>query len=213
MKIIPLDPNLTLERISGTEEWYEATNYILGDLYEAEELFQDGHRIDCNSLYFVHYPDGTVFQPAEKIKGRYFGNVAYVDGKLNFLMVDFPEGLISVMEFDPEDKETRVVAQLPRSEVKDCYNLLLHGSPLMLSRQPNDGTFEIVWPERLTFGIERTETFDYREGDRLYFCAWYEDPDYREDVIVRSLSGDLLERYPGTIYTMPNGEKWLIGEK
>ncbi len=211
MKNIPLDPSLTLESISGTEEWYEATDYVMGDLYEAEELFQDGHRINCNSLYFLHFPDGKVYEPAERKPGRYFGNVAYADGKLDFLMVDFPEDRISVMEFDPTDHGTSVLAEMPRSGVKDCYNLLVHGSPLILTRQPNDGTFQIIWPWRAEFPIERTETFDFREGDRLYFCAWYEDPDYREDVIVRSLAGEILERYPGTIYTMPDGEKWHLG--
>ena len=208
---IGLDPKITLEPISGTGAWYQATDYVHGDLYEAEELYQDGHSIDCNSLYFIHFPDGTIYEPAPKKKGRYFGNTAYVDGNLAFLMVDFPEDRISVMEFDTVSGETQVLAELSRKDVKDCYNLMVHGSPLFLTRQANDGKFQIIWPWKAEFPIERTETFDFRDGDKLYFAAWYEDPDYREDVIVRSLDGELMDRYPGTIYTMPNGERWKIG--
>ena len=32
-----------LELLSGSREWYWGTDYIHGDLYEAEELFRDGY--------------------------------------------------------------------------------------------------------------------------------------------------------------------------
>ena len=31
-------------------------SYVSGDLYEAEELYQDGHPIKQNRLLFLHYP-------------------------------------------------------------------------------------------------------------------------------------------------------------
>ena len=40
-----------LETIEGTDEWYCGSDYVHGDLYEAEELYQDGHEIDANRLY------------------------------------------------------------------------------------------------------------------------------------------------------------------
>ena len=48
-------------------------------------------------------------------------------------------------------------------------------------------------------------------GERIYFTAWYEDPDYREETIVRSLKGEILDRFPGDIRIMPGGEKWHLG--
>lgn len=40
---------------------------------------------------------------------------------------------------------------------------------------------------------------------------WYEDPDYREETVVRSLQdGAILDRFPGDIRIMPNDEKWLM---
>lgn len=97
------------------------------------------------------------------------------------------------------------------SAVPNCYNLLLHTDPLTLTRTPGDGTFEIVWPEQIRFHIEERETLNFREGDKLYFTVWYEDPDYREETVVRSVrNGSILDRYPGDIRIMPNGEKWNI---
>ena len=107
--------------------------------------------------------------------------------------------------------EVQEVVRLPLSAVKDCYNLMLHTSPLSLTRQPNDGTFEIIWPEHVRFAINDREALNFRDGDKLYFNVWYEDPDYREETVVRSLhGGTILERIPGDIRIMPNGERWLI---
>ena len=51
----------------------------------------------------------------------------------------------------------------------------------------------------------------FRDGDRLYFTLWHEDPDYWEEIVVRSLpDGAILEKFPGSIHTMPNGERWLL---
>ena len=200
-----------LETIEGTDEWYCGSDYVHGDLYEAEELYQDGHEIDANRLVFVHYPEGSVYEAGERKKGRYFGRVWYDRGDLFFVMADFPEGMISLMRFDTKKREVFTEAGIERSSIKDCYNLMPAGSPPMMIRQGNEGFFEMVWPDRVTFPIERTETFNFREGERIYFTAWYEDPDYREETIVRNLKGEILDRFPGDIRIMPGGEKWHLG--
>ena len=133
----------------------------------------------------------------------------YDNGAVAFLAVNFPEGIIRILRFRPG--ELSEVARLPLSAVKNCYNLMLHTSPLMLTRSPGDETFEIVWPEQRCFAIEPREALNFIDGDKLYFTVWYEDPDYREETVVRSLrDGTILDRFPGDIRIMPNGEKWLI---
>ena len=100
---------------------------------------------------------------------------------------------------------------LPLSVVKNCYNLMLHTSPLSLTRQPGDNTFELVWPEQVRFAIKERETLNFRDGDKFYFIFWHEDPDYREETVVRSAQGGtILDRFPGDIRIMPNGDKWLM---
>lgn len=210
MKIIDLHGITNMELVrGGTDEWYWSTDYIHGDLYEAEELFKMGHPVRSNRLYLIHYPDGTVYEPVPAVAGQYIGYPVYDHGAVALLVVNFAESVIRVLRFQPN--ETQEVAKLPLSAVTDCYNLMLHTSPLTLTRQPNDNTIQIVWPEQVRFAIENRETLNFRDRDKLYFTVWYEDPDYREETIVRSLhDGTILERFPGDIRMMANGEKWLI---
>jgi len=66
-------------------------------------------------------------------------------------------------------------------------------------------------PKRKTIAVDPKESFFYREDDRLYFNIWFEDPDYREETIIRSAStGEILERLPGDIHIMPNGDLWHL---
>ena len=200
--------NMELVR-GGTDEWYWSTDYIHGDLYEAEELFRMGHSVQSNRLYLIHYPDGTVYEPVPAVAGQYLGYPVYDDGAVALLAVNFPEGIIRILRFRPD--ELSEIARIPLSAVKDCYNLILHADPLTLTRSPVDGSFEIIWPEQVRFPIEERATLNYRDGDKLYFTVWCEDPDYREETVVRSLQdGTILDRFPGDISIMPNGEKWLV---
>lgn len=212
MKTIDLHGITNLEPVrGGTDAWYWSTDYIHGDLYEAEELFRDGHEIQCNKLYLIRYPESVVYEPIPKTAGQYIGYPVYYHGYVMLLTVHFGEGIIHILRFVPEQEKTEEIAQIPLSAVKDCYNLMLHTSPLMLTRQANDNSFEIIWPERIRFPIKNRESFNFRDGDQLYFTIWHEDPDYWDETVVRSLhDGTILDRYPGDIHIMPNGDKWLI---
>ena len=210
MKRIDLHGIAHMELVrGGTDEWYCSTDYIHGDLYEAEDLFRMGHKVQSNRLYLIHYPDGIVYEPVPSVVGQYLGDPVYEDGSVALLAVNFDKGVIRILRF--QEGETREIVQIPLSAVKDCYNLMLHTNPLTLTRSPSDNTFEIVWPEQVSFAIEERETLNFRDGDKLYFTVWYEDPDYREETVVRSaLDGAILDRLPGDIRVMPNGDKWSV---
>ena len=210
MKTLDLQGMTNMELVrGGTDGWYWSTDYIHGDLYEAEELFRMGHPVQSNRLYLIHYPDGTVYEPVPAVVGQYLGYPVYDNGVVVLLAVNFPEGIIRILRF--ERGETKVVEQIPLSAVRNCYNLMLHTSPLSLTRQPGDNTFELVWPEQVRFTIEGRESLNFRDGDKLYFTVWHEDPNYHEETIVRSLrDGTILDRFLGDIRIMPNGEKWLL---
>ena len=210
MKTIDLHGITNMELVrGGTDEWYWSTDYIHGDLYEAEELFRMGHPVQSNRLYLIHYPDGTVYEPIPAVDGQYLGYPVYDNGAVALLAVSFQEGIIRILRFRPD--ELLEVARLPLSAVQNCYNLIIHANPLTLTRSPKDGSFEIVWPEQARFATDERESLNFRDGDKLYFTVWYEDPDYREETVVRSVKdGAILERLPGDIRIMPNGEKWLV---
>ena len=127
-------PNMELMR-GGTDEWYWGTDYIHGDLYEAEELFRDGHPVKSNRLYLIHYPDGTAYEPVPPVDGQYLGYPVYDGGMVALLAVNFAEQVIRILRFS-RHAGTREITRLPLSEVKDCYNLILHTAPLSLTRSP-----------------------------------------------------------------------------
>ena len=198
-----------LEPLHGSGGWYWGTDYTSGDLYEAEELYEDKHRIGRNRLIFAD-PTGRVVEPVEAAEGQYFGRPAFSQGKFIILLADFPQGVIRLLSYDDTEKTVTEIVSIPRTEIENCYNLMPENEPLMLTRQA-DNHFEIVWPERVKFPIGPTETFCFREGERLYFSKWYEDPDYREEVVVRMLpDGRVSETFDGSINFMANGEKWIL---
>lgn len=205
-----------IEPLVGCNEWYWGIDYTHGDLYEAEELFRDGHPVSRNKVLFVHDPDGRVVQPVIAQEGQYLGRPVYCDGRIVILIVDFPTGQISVIQFDSSlehmlERHMIERTDIPLSTVKDCYNLMLKTAPLMLTRQGSEDTFQIIWPEQVSFAIGERESFWVRRGDKLYFSAWEEDPEYREEIIVRKLeTGEVIDRFPGSNMTMPDGRLWVL---
>ena len=211
MKRIITNGITDLEPLAGSSEGYWGADYASGDLYEAEELFRSGHPIDKNRLVLVRCPEGTVYEPVRTKSGQYLGRPVYHDGRVVLLLVDFPQEKIHILIFRETDGTTEPLAVLPLSIVEDCYNLMLEASPLILTRSAHDNKFQILWPERRDFAIEDHEFFEFLEGNRLYTSVWYEDPDYREEVLVRDYdTGELLERIPGSLRSMPDGQNWLL---
>ena len=211
MKIIKTNGITYLENFEGCSQWYWGTDYSCGDLYEAEEVYLAGKRFEPNRLIFVRYPDGEVFEPIPAEEYQYFGRPAYVDGNIYILYVNFKEQRIYIVQYLHEINEIAAVVDLLLSEVKDCYNLLIDGSPLMLIRQGAEDHFEVIWPEKIEFEVEARETFIYRDGDKLYFNVWEEEDIFKERTHVRDyFTGALVEKIEGTIRTMPDEQKWIL---
>ena len=211
MKRIITNGITDLEPLAGSSEWYWGADYASGDLYEAEELFRSGHPIDKNRLVLVRCPEGTVYEPVRTKSGQYLGRPVYHDGREVLLMVDFPKEEIRILTFYEATEITELLVVLPLSIVADCYNLMLEASPLMLTRSAHDNQFQIIWPKRRDFAIEDHEIFGFLERSRLYTSVWHEDPDYREEVLVRDYdSREVLERIPGSLRFMPDGQNWLL---
>ncbi len=199
-----------LEPLRGSSEWLYGSDYTDGDLYEAEELYRDGHTINKTRLIFVRRTDGAVREPVAARVGQYFGRPVWEDGKIIILLADFPEERIRLLAYCGENDTLETVVTIPGKSVEDCYNLMPVGSPLSLTRQAGN-RFQVIWPEQADFEIGSSESFCFRDGDRLYFSKWFEDPDYREEVVVRALNtGEILEQYPGSLMFHPDGQIWLL---
>lgn len=200
-----------IEPLDGSCEWYWGTDYTHGDLYEAEELYQNGHSVICNRLVFIRYPDGRVVEPIKGRTGQYFGRPISYGGKIQILLADFPKSSFYIFQYDDITNQTTETVSLPLATAEDCYNLMLRQSPLMLIRQANDGKFQIIWPEKVEFDIGETESFFDRKREKLYFCRWYEEPDYREEIVIRKYpTGEILEIISGSRVQMPDGQIWVL---
>lgn len=202
-----------LKPLEGSCGWYYGTDYTDGDLYEAEELFRDGHSIRRNRMILVRWPEGRVEEPIPPKDGQYFGTPVWDGTAPVILLADFPAGELRLVRYADETGTVSPVVTLPLSSVEDCYNLMPHTSPLCLTRQTGE-RFQILWPERADIPILPNESFCFREGEKLYFSQWFEDPDYREEVVVRLLPhGEIAERFRGSTLTMPDGCQWLLTDE
>lgn len=211
IKIIDTHGITYIEPLEGSREWYWGSDYAQGDLYEAEEAYRNHHFINRNRIVFVHYPDGRIAEPVKGKEGQYLGRPISREGKIQILLADFPKSLLLVLQYDDASNQVTVTVSLPFTEVKDCYNLLLRQSPLMLTRQGDDGKFQIIWPEKVEFDIGETEIFFKRKGDILYFCRWYDEPDGREEIVTRKYpTGEVLAVIPGVKTEMPDGQIWVL---
>ena len=200
-----------LEAFPGSGGWHWGVSLPCGDLYEAEELFRQDRRVAGNRLLLVKTPEGRVAEPIAAREGQYFGRPLWHEGEVFLLLADFPAGKVEILAYSPEQDRLRQVAELERDAFADCYNLQLHASPLCLTRQGGEGRFQVLWPDVADFAIGGRESFDFREGDLLYFSRWQEDPDYREEVVVRRLpQGDIASVCPGSILTLADGERWHL---
>ena len=215
MKTIETDGITYIEPVPGAaEEWYFGMDYEHGDLYEAEELFNDGHPVKGRKFCLVHYPDGEVFFPVPKTPGHYSEKPVFVDGGIYMPDVDFPNGTIRIVRFNCKDHQVSIPTEIPLSSVKDCYNLQLHIKPLTLTRQ-RGSELQIVWPEKLSLSMEDHDSFFLRDGEKLFFIRWFEEGEgvdykYWEETIVRDLRGNVIEILPGDVMQMPNGEMWHL---
>ena len=81
----------------------------------------------------------------------------------------------------------------------------------MLTRQGSENRFEIIYPNKTQFPIGVNESFYFRTDEKLYFSAWFEDDEYREEVIIRDINtGKIIEKVHGAMTLMPDGQVWIL---
>lgn len=205
------------EDIEGTSEWYycKIAEDTFCDLYEAEEIIKAGHTYKGMNCALIHFPDGTVYEPFTMQENVYVDTPVYWDGVLYFLVVDFNENRMRIVAWDTETKQTKMVKELLLNEVENCYNLMLRVAPITLVRYAKDDVLEILYPEKKNIQLGECESLYFRDGDKLYCSAWYEDLEYHEKVIVRDYhTGEIQEVFDKqNMRRMPNGDVWMLGKE
>ena len=198
-----------LTELEGSDGLYFGMDSPSGDLYEAEELYADG-KLKEHRMIFVS-SSGEVLDLFSLHGDGAFGDPVYLDGNIYYMAVLFSSRKILIAKYDVAAGSSGIMEVLDLDEVKDCYNLHLDKAPLTLTRQGHENDFQVVWPEKGSFEIDPRESFDFREGDLLVFSRWREDPEYREEAVIRSYpDGKILEILDGTLLHNAKGEKWLL---
>lgn len=101
------------------------------------------------------------------------------------------------------------------SKAGDMINLRLIISPFALVKHDvHNDSVEFLWPKEINYEFEKNESLDFQDDGKLYLTKWIEDPDYREEIIVRdAITGQILERSPGYLRRMPDGSMWKMTSK
>lgn len=59
--------------------------------------------------------------------------------------------------------------------------------------------------------FEENESIIAVNNDKFIFSKWIEEPEYREEIIIRNIDNDkIIHIKLGYLEKMPNGELWLI---
>ena len=189
------------------------------DVQEAEEMFSEGKTFWGSEIMLADVDTGRIAEPFKRAENIFVSRPIWDGEGFAFFEVDFPAGNIGIYRYFPGAEEEKGcsgvikrVADIPLRAAVNCRNMRLVMSPLTLVRGDYDqyDRVDILWPERISFDVEPRESLDFRDGDRFYFSCWQEDPDYREEVIVRDMDGRVEERYPGTIHFFDEDMKLII---
>ncbi len=199
------------ERFDETDSWYYGHWSPCAEAYEVPAY---NNQYPGTRLYFFEYPSGRVFEPLKQQPNVFLSRPVYEqkDNSFGILRYDFNKEIIQVIVFKPESFGLEIVFEIPFSKVGDVNNIRLMTSPWTLMKYDiNHDTVRFLWPREAVYHLEPHETMYFQAAGKLYLSNWMEDPDYREEIIVRDAqSGQILERCPGYMRRMPDGSVWMM---
>ena len=112
MKTIQTNGITNINELPGSGGWYWGIDCTGGDLYEAQELYRDGHEICRSRLLFLHSPDGQTAEPVRAERGQYFGVPVMYREQIFLLLADFPAEKIRIFRWMPGAETAECVEEL-----------------------------------------------------------------------------------------------------
>lgn len=199
------------EKVEGTDSWYFGHWTPCAEAYEVPE-FKNNY--PGTKLYLVEYPSGKVFEPFKQEKNVFLEWPIYEQKEQSFGIIryDFNKEIVQVFSFKPEGSSVTLLTELPFSKLGDMGNVRILTSPFALVKHDVHGNaVDFLWPKEMHLQLEENETLVFQDEGKLYLSKWIEDPDYREEIIVRDTeTGQILERSPGYLLRMPDGSIWQM---
>ena len=202
------------EKVDGTDSWYFGQWTPCSEAYEVPEF---KNKYPGTRLYFIEYPSGKVFEPINQEANVFLERPVYEykDNSFGIIRYDFNKEVIQIIIFKPECSSVKTIKEIPFSKVGDMVNLLLIISPFALVKHDvHNDSVEFLWPKEINYEFEKNESLDFQDDGKLYLTKWIEDPEYREEIIVRdAITGQIIERSPGYLRRMPGGSVWKMTSK
>ncbi len=206
-----------IHKLAGVDGIYYAFDNGGVDFYEISELKALGHDIAGNELSFFFYPEGKIYTPFNKEYGIYYDRlcIAYHKGYIYFTKADFNAYELFLYKYCIKSD---TLEQLKSFDIKtlDTYNLQIAFEPLTLCSSNNE-ELKIYYPEELRIKEEANESFIFRNKDKFYFTAWFEenvnDVDnykYYEMYVIKDKTGNIIETGEGVIEQMSDGKYIII---
>ncbi len=208
--------NSGLHKIEGVDGIYYTFDNGGVDFYEITELKELGHQIKGNEISFFFYPEGKIYTPFKKEYGIYYDSygVLYNDSCIYFMQADFNIDKLTIYRYNILENLLEKVKDFDL-KMLDTYNLRIYFEPLSLCSSNNE-RLEIYYPEELIIKEESNESFIFRDNDKFYFTAWFEENvndvenyKYYEMYVIKDKKGNIIETGNGVIEQMPEG-KYII---
>lgn len=211
IKIFKGFEDVYLEKIDETDSWYYGQWTPCSESYEVSDF---KNKYPGTRLYFVEYPSGKVFEPIKQEKNVFLERPVYEskDNSFGIIRYDFNKKIIQILVFKPECPSVKVLTEMSFSKVGDMINVRLITSPFALVKHDVQGDkVDFIWPKEMQIQFEENEGLDFQNDGKLYTSKWIEDPDYREETIIRDVkTGGILERSPGYLRRMSDGSAWKM---
>lgn len=199
------------ERVEGTDSWYYGQWTLCSEAYEVPDF---NNEYPGTRLYFMSYPSGEVFEPIKQERNVFLERPVYekTEDSFGIIRYDFNQKIIQVLSYLPQNQDVRTLVEVPFSKLGNLNNVRLITSPLALVKHEiQKDAVEFLWPEERHIDLEKNESLYFQNEGKLYTSKWMEDPEYREEIIIRDAKTNIiLERKPGYMRVMPDGFVWMM---
>lgn len=202
--------NMYPEKFENTSEWF----YCRAPWeIDADELLYSDKDYEGNRLYLIHI-SGKIFEPIRQKKNVFLSSPVYNRDDNAFVIIryDFVKKTIQIVKYEINSDNCSVIGEVPLSKGGDLINIkILQNSYILVKYENTEDTANIIYPDEKCIHLEENEGLISLSGNMLVSSKWIEDPDYREEIIIRDYeTTEITERKDGYAAVMPNGEIWMF---
>lgn len=196
------------EHIEGSDKWFYCQ--IPNGVYP-DDLLETGYKFDGTCLMMINI-QGEIYEPVKREENVFVSEPFYNIDEDKFLVItiDFNKQVIELIKFSTSQNDAEVIFDMALKNGGDLINLIVIRNSDIFGKYEGEN-FKMFYPKNMLVFLEKNESI-YAVNDDKFICSkWIEDPEYREEIIIRNISdGEITDRKPGYSEIMPNGELWIM---